>query len=305
MAGALVGNFHRELDRIAFANESRRVRLHHQIFCRDRFPFEEARAQIAIVGKTHEAPLRERFRHRELQFYDTIFIRNQLRKEKGRFVQILPRYHLAQAGRFAGWLARRAFRLLPGIAFSHCHFIRQQQLRHLRLGRAHAVREASEEALASRVFPFVTAIIPHQVLRKFPVANFRVNRVTVPGASEPLKVFGGVLELRAGSGMIVSEHREPRLPIMRHEGVKRLVVKCCDHFGHGFMCIMAGNDCCPGFLLVGLELRCEMLPFNIEVLVAPGHVDVARIQIGAILADLRDMQRKATTHGFVDCLTDG
>src|SRR5258708_5481217 len=44
-----------------------------------------------------------------------------------------------------------------------------------------------------------------------------------------------------------------------------------------------------------------MLPFELEALVAPRHLDVTRLQVRAVLAHLRDVQREAAAH----CLSDG
>src|SRR5713101_6770198 len=47
-----------------------------------------------------------------------------------------------------------------------------------------------------------------------------------------------------------------------------------------------------------------MLPFDIETLVAPRHLDVTRLQVRAVLAHLRDVQREAAAHCFGDGLLD-
>ena len=60
----------------------------------------------------------------------------------------------------------------------------------------------------------------------------------------------------------------------------------------------------PGFLLSRLELGDEMLPLHRQLLVGPGHVDVAGLQIGAVLADHRHVQREAAPHGLGHRLLD-
>src|SRR5258708_22301968 len=44
-----------------------------------------------------------------------------------------------------------------------------------------------------------------------------------------------------------------------------------------------------------------MLQFELEALVAPRHLDVTRLQVRAVLAHLRDVEREAAAH----CLGDG
>src|SRR3954451_21860121 len=48
-----------------------------------------------------------------------------------------------------------------------------------------------------------------------------------------------------------------------------------------------------------------MLPLDFEVLVAPGNIDMARLQISAILANLRDMESEAAAHSFTHGLANG
>ena len=68
----LIRHFHREFQLVAFAQKARRIRLHHDVLCCHQLVFEIAAAQIPIVGKAHEAPCRQRFRHRELHRHRAI-----------------------------------------------------------------------------------------------------------------------------------------------------------------------------------------------------------------------------------------
>ena len=159
--GGLVGHLDREFESIAFPQEPGRVGLDHQVFGGDRFAFEKSGAQLLVVRKPHELPLGEGFRHGELKFDHAVFIRQQLRVEEGRLLEILPGAHLAEVGtggpggRFAGRAPLARVRknlgfLLPGGSRSrHCHIHRVSLLGGGR-GRHRAVEPCDHAAPAGK-----------------------------------------------------------------------------------------------------------------------------------------------------------
>jgi len=70
--------------------------LHHQVFGGDGLVLKETGAQLLVVNERHKLPLRQRFGHGELEFDHTVLIRDQLREEEGRFVQVFSRRDLAE-----------------------------------------------------------------------------------------------------------------------------------------------------------------------------------------------------------------
>src|SRR6185436_3744534 len=86
--GGLVGDFDGELQHVVFAQEPRRVGLHHEVFGRNSFVFQKAGAKLLVVREAEEAPLGQCLGHRELEFYHAVAVGKQLREEKRRFVEI-------------------------------------------------------------------------------------------------------------------------------------------------------------------------------------------------------------------------
>ena len=89
---------------------------------------------------------------------------------------------------------------------------------------------------------------------------------------------------------------------MRQECIERLIVESGHHLCHGLLRVRSGDDGGPCFLLCGLKFRREMLPLQLQLLVAPRHIDVSRSEIPAILSHHRDTKREAPAHGLGDRL---
>ena len=120
-----------------------------------------------------------------------------------------------------------------------------------------------------------------------------------------LKALHHVREASATLRVVVTEYAKLIHPMMRRELIQRRVVESRHQLGS----IPAGRGpvvpCLrrrvrhhqrPRLLLARPELRREMLPLQVELLVAPRHVHVARHQIRTVLAHLRDVQREPAAH---------
>ena len=91
----LIRNLHAEFEGVALAQESRRIRLHHQVFRGDGVVFEESTTNRAIVGKAKETPFGQCLWHGERHPHDAVGIAREMRKEKRRLIQVLARGDLA------------------------------------------------------------------------------------------------------------------------------------------------------------------------------------------------------------------
>ena len=70
--GGLVGDLDGELEHVAFAQEARRVGLHHQVLGGDGLVFEETGAELPVMGEAQEPPGRERLGHGEGHAHDAV-----------------------------------------------------------------------------------------------------------------------------------------------------------------------------------------------------------------------------------------
>ncbi len=84
--------------------------------------------------------------------------------------------------------------------------------------------------------------------------------------------------------------------------VKRCVVHRRNHLGDSRLRVRPADDRRPGFFCRWLEFRNKVLPFQRQLFVGPGNVDVLRLHVGAILSHHRRPYREPATHRFVDLL---
>ena len=82
-----------ELQRIALAQESRRVRPHHQVERRHRLAVEIAGARLGVVRECHQSPLGQRLRHGETQLHFAGFVRDDVREKERRLVEVFTDRH--------------------------------------------------------------------------------------------------------------------------------------------------------------------------------------------------------------------
>jgi len=198
--GALVRDFDGEFEQIAFAHESRRIGLHHQILGCDGLALQKAGTQTFVMREAEEFPLRERFGHRELELHLAVVVRNQLREKEGRLVQILSGRDGTEVRAFGLWrwcsAAFGNLRMLSKISLYI--FVPQSQpgrfsgrcLRHIEshrpCHRGFGIIACAPELIAPK--------IRNKIIRKTAIANVDRNHWQIPGAVEILKGLERVLE---------------------------------------------------------------------------------------------------------------
>ena len=82
----------RERDVIAFPQETRQVRHHHQRLLRDGLPCELRELQILGVREAEHFPSRERIRRFETEHDAAIVVGEQVGKEEGGFAEVASRF---------------------------------------------------------------------------------------------------------------------------------------------------------------------------------------------------------------------
>ena len=102
-----------ELQRIALAQESRRVRPHHQVERRYRPAVEIAGAGLGVVRKGHQPPLGQCLRHRETQLHFAGFVRDDVREKERRLVEVFADGHRSGLG-LGRRFAKPILLVLPG-----------------------------------------------------------------------------------------------------------------------------------------------------------------------------------------------
>ncbi len=293
------------------------------------------------MREAEEAPAREGLGHGELELHLAVFVGDELREKEGAFVEIFARGDFAEIGGVAAcacacaatgagvaagavglFVARAKLGTVLGEAFAggvHRSGVHGNGGRHRRGGgghfhlrltlggglahhRGHHAGSHLQTAAAAEVA--VSPQVHGEIGWEAAVGHLDALHVLPPVAADVLEVLRLVGEGAVAAGMILAEETETIQPAVREEGVERFVVERGGHFGDGLVRAGAGDDRGPSLLLIRLELRGEMLPANVEVLVAPRHVDATRVEVSTVLADLRDVQREAAAHGLGDGVLD-
>ena len=86
----LIADLDREFHGVAFAQETRGVRLNHDVFRRDHPVGEKSRAQVPIMGKPEKLPFGQRLWHRKLETDPAVAIRQELREKECSLLEVLP-----------------------------------------------------------------------------------------------------------------------------------------------------------------------------------------------------------------------
>ena len=94
----LVRDLDGEFERVAFAQETRRVGLDHDVLGGDGVGFDESAAKLAVVREAEEAPAREGLGHGEFELHLAVFVGDELREKEGAFVEILACGDFAEVG---------------------------------------------------------------------------------------------------------------------------------------------------------------------------------------------------------------
>ena len=112
--GRGVAHLHGNLHDVAFAEESRHHRLHHQGFCRHAAIDDRAAAKACVVGEALELPGGERVWQRELDRDVAVLVRRERRQKERRLDHVFPwgRSCRGSGRRLASRLAGSTFRFV-------------------------------------------------------------------------------------------------------------------------------------------------------------------------------------------------
>ena len=117
-----------------------------------------------------------------------------------------------------------------------------------------------------------------------------------------LQLLEHILKLHLQPRVILPEHRERLLPLVREIRVQRLIVKRRHHLRHRLLRIRPADHRRPRLLRRRLQLGNEMLPLHRQLLVAPRHLHVPRRQIRPVLPHHRHPQREPAPHPLIHLL---
>ena len=233
-----------------------------------------------------ELPRGERVGQRELERHDAAGVRRERGQEERRLGEVLARGRRSSgaARGFRRWhapIARLAFLVLPlpqdavgRHAVGHHRLCRRGRHRH---GHRHAaVPPASEGAHPTG--------LRSEWLAEVPVGH--VDRL-IPRLELPEDLIEQLPRVRERHHALVRFTAQQSLqstrPVVRGQGIERLVVERGHHLGHGrgrrpSERVGSGHDLCPPHLLLArLHPPREPFPFDREALVRPRHVDRERL----------------------------
>ncbi len=304
-----VGHLHHELQHVAFADEPRRVGLHHQILGGHHLVVQPAVAQRRVVRKGHELPLRERLGHGEADPHRAFLVGGQVREEERRFGQVLPRANRTQVGSLAGRAAFASAIRVDLVAGDQRTVGRHGRTRvdtfghrgrQRRMPRLHLHGPGGGRRHASGTEKPKPEDVRGNLRRKLGIADFNFLVIGGESPNQMLEVPPTVLKLRHHPRLIAVEQVQPLRPLVRQVSVQRGIVQGGHHLGSYTLGIRPRNDSRPCFLLAGQQLRGESLPSHVELLVRPGHVNLHRLDVGPVFANHRHPKREATPHAFRD-----
>ena len=294
-----------ELQRIALAQESRRVRPHHQVERRHRRAVEIAGARLGVVRESHQPPLGQRLRHGETQLHFAGFVRDDVREKERRLVEVFAdgnrgglglRRRLAEPVLLILTGEKTRFRIGHG---NHAHAVSCHsglKPKHLRVSDHCAA--PSHHGFA----PHAVAGVPlRDLVGECPVAvRWNRNRVAIPTAEQVVEALAVVGETEMRARVVITINAELPLPMVRRERVERGVVQRGHHFGDRLLGAGSGDRRRPRFLLPRAQLRDEPLPLHVEFHVRPRHVHVMRALQHPVLANLRHVNGEPAAHLLSD-----